>query len=288
VSAPASPDPAWVALSLLRHVGGRTMRNLLHSFADDPHQVLCADAAALRRVPGVGPKIAEAIQRIDLHETAQALERWQAAGIRPLTLFDPAYPARLRALDDAPPTLFWYGEWEPPRTPFKAAAVIGTRSPSQQAEAAARKLSWLLADAGYVIVSGLALGIDSAAHLAALPSTTLAVLGSGILNLYPPEKHELAAAVRKHGALLCEVRPDAGVNAAGLVARNRIITGLCEAVVVVETGIDGGAMHAARFARVQNRRLYAVDLPASGNYALLESGAHPVPLEAQNLDWLTA
>jgi DNA processing protein len=147
--------------------------------------------------------------------------------------------------------------------------------PSLQARIAANRLAAHFTREGYTIVSGLALGIDTLAHQATLShsGTTLAVLGSGVLNVYPPENAKLADQISKNGALLCEVHPDAPVSTPGLVARNRIITGLCERVIVVETEVDGGAMHAARFALLQGRQVYAVESPASGNKALLANGA---------------
>jgi DNA processing protein len=273
----SSPDPAFVALGLIRHVGGRTLRALLTAFDGDPRAVLAADAAALRRVPGVGPKIAAAIQAVDLGAVEAGLNRWTAAGVRVIPWDDPAYPRPLRALDDAPPLLFVVGAL--PANPYRAVAVIGRRRISTATKDLTGVLAGALADAGEVVVSGLAYGVDHAAHHGALSAPggrTLAVLGGGVLNIYPRDHGELAAGVRARGALLCEVAPDSGVSAAGLVARNRIITGLCRAVFVVETEIDGGAMHAARFARAQGRALYALDCPASGNRALIADGATPV------------
>jgi DNA processing protein len=122
----------------------------------------------------------------------------------------------------------------------------------------------------------MALGIDSAAHigaLACLGGVTTAVLGSGVLNVYPPGNRALAEAIRQRGALLSEVHPDAQPKPSTLVARNRIISGLCEAVIVVETESDGGAMHAARRAIDQGRRVYTLESDASGNRALIEAGA---------------
>ncbi len=126
------------------------------------------------------------------------------------------------------------------------------------------------------MISGLALGIDGAAHLGALaypPGITSAVLGSGVLTVYPPQHRTLAQAIQGRGALLSETHPEAQPNAARLVARNRIISGLSEAIIVVQTEIDGGAMHAARRAFDQGRRVYTLASDASGNQALIDLGA---------------
>lgn len=270
-------DTGWVALSLLKHVGGKTIRALMSHFEGDIQAILNADTPTLCEVPGVGAKIAAAIQTIDLEHTTSAIRRWQTAGVAILPLNHPDYPADLAQLDDAPPTLFLRGEWHwsAQNQPFRAVALVGTRTPSLQARIAANRLAAYFTREGYTIVSGLALGIDTLAHQAALGNKgrTLAVLGSGVLNVYPPQNAKLAAEIMQDGALLCEVHPDAAVSSAGLVARNRIITGLCECVIVVETEIDGGAMHAARFALAQGRQVYTVESEAIGNKALLESGA---------------
>lgn len=273
-------DLAWIALSLTGRIGLKTLRALLQHFDGDAQAVLRADAPQLRQVPGVGPKIAQSIRQLDLARVEQAVRRWQAQGVRALTLDDPAYPDRLRALPDAPPTLFVRGEWR--ADDARAVALVGTRSPTAEARKVAQNLSSLLVERGYTIISGLALGIDAAAHLGALAlpqGYTLGVLGCGVLNIYPPAHQPLANAIMRRGALLAEVNPDAGPSSAALVARNRIISGLSDALIVVETTAEGGAMHAARFALAQGRALYALDAPASGNQAILALGGRGIPAD---------
>ncbi len=295
------PDSAWVALSLTGRIGRKTLHALLRHFGDDTRAILSADAKALREVPGVGPKIARSIRDINLEQVERGMARWREAGVAILTVHDHAYPARLKALDDAPPTLFARGNPHPPApSPFpkgtsfgrrgereeawafdRAVAIVGTRNPSKEAQGVARRLAGILAQRGYTIASGLAMGIDTHAHHAALgcDRPTVAVLGCGVLDVYPEQNRHLADRIIEHGALLCEVHPEATPNAASLVARNRLITGLSEAVIVVETGVDGGAMHAARFALAQGRRVYAVDSEATGNRALIANGATGVPMD---------
>ncbi|MDX2139280.1 MAG: DNA-processing protein DprA [Chloroflexota bacterium] len=271
-------DPAWVALSLVERVGSKKLRALIAAFGS-AEAALAADNAALQRIPGIGSKTAAAICELDLHEAQRAIQRWQSNGVRIITLEDSAYPMCLRALDDAPPTLFVRGVWDERASSGRAVAIVGTRSPSQQAEAAAQHIAFTLAANGYTIVSGLARGIDTQAHMGALACSggcTLAVLGGGVLNVYPPENMSRAKAISMYGALISEQMPYAESKPTYLVARNRIITGLCEAVIVIETELDGGAMHAARRALEQGRKLYTLDLPASGNRALIEAGASVV------------
>lgn len=265
-------DPAWVALSLVEYIGAKKLRALSAFFSGDLTAALRSDSAVLQQIPGIGPKIAASILAVDLPAIAAAIPRWQAQGITLLTLDDPTYPSALRSLEDAPPTLFTRGTWHE----GKAAAVVGTRSPSGEALEAARQLGFELAGRGYHVISGLALGIDAAAHLGALAQpggVTSAVLGSGSLNIYPSNNQGLAQAIIQRGALLSEVHPLAKPKPSTLVARNRIISGLCVALIVVETGVDGGAMHAAQHALDQGRRVYTLESGASGNHALIEAGA---------------
>ncbi len=281
-------EPAWVALSLCKHMGGKTFRALMRHFDDDLHAILKADEGELRQVRGVGVKIAAAIRRIDLNATETALCRWQGHGVNIMTWNSPGYPPALKTLEDAPPTLFSIGQMPPTAQTAPACAIIGTRRPTLTARHIAQKLSMTLAEQGVVIVSGLAVGVDSEAHMGALAvpgGLPLAVLGCGILNVYPPENRSLAAAVAARGGLLSEVAPEATVSAAGLVARNRLITGLCGQVIIVESEQDGGAMHAARFAQAQGRRLYAVDSAATGNRYLIESGAAQAITDLNGVDF---
>ena len=129
----------------------------------------------------------------------------------------------------------------------------------------------------------LALGIDAAAHAAALAAggTTIAVLGSGVLNIYPPKNRTIASRIVDSGALVSEVHPALAPNAQRLVSRNRIISGLSQAVIMIESAADGGAMHTARFAMEQGRKVYTFRLPASGNGKLMRAGAAVLPSDLE-------
>lgn len=249
---------AWVAVCLISGVGAKTLRALLARF-ETVEGVLAAPDNALKKVKGVGAGIVAHLRAIDLERTQDQLDRWAAAGARALAWDAPDYPEPLRGLDDAPPLLFVRGCW-PPAAPWKdALALVGTRKPTPAALAATAHYAQRAARNGQLVVSGLASGIDQAAHTAALDAggISVAVLGGGVLNVYPPDAAPLAERLTERGALLCEVRPDAPVGAPSLIARNRIITGLSTGgVVVVQSNHDGGAMHAARFAVGQRRPLY--------------------------------
>ena len=275
-------DSAWIALSLLRHVGSKTLRALVAYFGSADN-VLHASRKDLLSVHGVGAVIADAILAIDIDKTNAEIEQWQRANITIAPRYTPQYPPMLRDLDDEPATLFYRGAYDVTTLGEKGVAIIGTRNPSQIARQTAFQLGAKLAKQGYIIVSGLAHGIDGAAHHGALGARggqTLAVLGSGVLQIYPKQHETLAARILQNGALLSENHPQATPKAARLVTRNRIITGLAQHVIVIETAEDGGAMHAARFATIQGKKLYTLDLPVSGNQALLEQGAMCIPHKA--------
>jgi DNA processing protein len=261
-------DIAWVALSLQPHIGLKTLRALV-AHCGSLDAALCATPADLQRVPGIGAKLAHSIHTLDLAACVRQMERWQQAGVHILPRGQPGYPAALLPLDDAPATLFALGTL--PAVP--GVAVVGTRHPAEAHARLAHEVAARLAQAGQPIISGLALGIDRAAHEGALSvaaGCTVAIPGSGVLRPYPPEHRPLVERILRHGALLSEAPPDAGGSAARLVARNRIISGLARALIVIETGPQGGAMYAARAALAQQRPLYAADIPAAGNQALLQ------------------
>lgn len=281
-------DPlAWVALSLSGMVGTKVLRALTRHFDGHLSTALQADEATLRQVSGVGPKIAKTILAVDLSAVAAAIQEWQSQGVRIIPLDDPDYPPVLKTLTDPPATLFCCGTI---RLNFPAAvAVVGSRRASAKGLDLARRLGFAVAEQGGLVVSGLALGVDTNAHLGALAlpqAQTVAVLGCGLFKLYPTTNEDLAKLIQRHGVLLSELAPDTSVSNAGLVARNRIISGLSQAVIVVESTDTGGAMYAARNALKQGRQLYALDLPASGNQALLREGALPLQPDATHWDLL--
>ncbi|MEQ8672708.1 MAG: DNA-processing protein DprA [Aggregatilineales bacterium] len=290
--APAPPDVAWLALSLIKQIGGKTFRALLAEFDNDPYAVISASTKDLRKVPRIGEKIAAAIHGIDLDATQNAMTRWLDAGVQIMTFDDPRYPQRFKTVPDAPPILFMLGG-EKALNPARTAAIIGTREPSPQAKAIIPMLVEALVQQDVTVMSGLAFGVDYEAHFHTLShgqrGCSVAVLGSGILNIYPREHTQLAQALTKHqqGAILCEVAPSATVSTPGLVARNRLISGLSDIVIIVESSVTGGAMHARRFATTQGRRIATFDLPQSGNQQLLKDGALKLPMDDTLINVIT-
>ncbi len=269
----------WVALGLVPRIGGRTFARLLAHFGT-VQAVLEADDAALQAVRGVGPRLAASIRAVDVPRVQAQLAAWQRAGIAVLTPHDATYPSQLRG-KDAPPLLFLRGKHHVPAR--GGVALVGTRRPQAAALRYAHELARALVAKGRWVVSGLARGVDGAAHRGALAGHghTLAVLGGGVNVPYPPQNRALFAALARQGTLLSEHPPHKAPSAAFLVARNRLISQLSQALVVVETDVEGGAWHAVRFARAQGVPIFAVRSHAAGNRRLLEEGARPLPWEVE-------
>lgn len=208
------------------------------------------------------------------------------SAIYQMSRLDPAYPARLREIQHPPAFLYIQGTLKP--EDMNAVAIVGTRKPGAAAAKLTFALSYELAQRGFTIVSGLALGIDTQAHRGALQAQlgrTLAVLGAGLNAIHPLRNVMLAQQISQRGALLSEYAADTPFAPQHFVARNRLITGLSCALIVMETDLDGGAMYAAEFTRKENRPLFA--LPGSpGCDALIAHGAHPLDPVNLDLDYL--
>ncbi len=224
---------------------------------------------------------------------ARSLAAWCAAGGRLATLLDSAYPEWLRPLEDPPLVLFYQGDAAAWRRP--AVAVVGARACSDYGLAAARWFAGELAACGFTIVSGLALGVDGAAHRAALEvgGTTLAVLGSGLDRLYPRCHRDLAAtALAGGGCLISEFAPATAPRPYHFPVRNRIISGLCCATLVVEAAARSGSLITARHCLDQGRELFALPGPVGpgverATHALIRNGeAHLVETPRQLCDAL--
>ncbi|MEX2175956.1 MAG: DNA-processing protein DprA, partial [Pirellulaceae bacterium] len=276
---PAADDvAAEVLLSLVPGVGPRTRKTLLAHFGS-AQGVLAAASSQLREVAGIGPKISRAIlaarREIDV---AAELEVCRAHQVAVLIESHPDYPTRLTEIPDPPGVLFVRGAFSP--SDGLAVAIVGTRHASHYGLAQAERLAGGLARAGYTIVSGLARGIDAAAHRGALKAggRTLAVLGSGVLNVYPPEHAELAHEICSRGAVLGENPPRSPPLSGAFPQRNRIITGLSLGVIVVEASERSGALISARHAMEQGREVFAVpgrvdSRTSRGCHRLIRDGA---------------
>lgn len=269
---------AALRLALVSGVGPRMRQLLLERFGT-PLAVLSASPSELRSVQGVGPKLARAISRAAAEIDAEAeIALCRRRGVEIFTAADPRYPAVLHQIHDPPAVLFVRGTLLPDDA--LAVAIVGTRHATRYGLRQAERLAGSLARAGLVIVSGLARGIDAAAHRGAIDAggRTIAVLGSGVLNIYPPEHGKLACEVVEHGALVGESPPRAAPQGGLFPQRNRIISGLSLGVLVIEAGDRSGALITARHAMEQGREVFAVpghidERTSRGCHRLIRDGA---------------
>ncbi|MFO0950470.1 MAG: DNA-processing protein DprA [Isosphaeraceae bacterium] len=270
-----------VCLTLVPGVGPHTARALLERFGT-PGRVLEASSARLREVQGVGPKLADRIvsARKDFDVDGE-IDLCRRAGVAILPHGSPRYPAPLGDIPDPPPLLYALGSYEAP-DPL-AIALVGSRKCTPYGLRVAERLSASLARVGLTVVSGLARGIDAAAHRGALKAggRTIAVLANGLSQIYPPEHDGLAREVAAQGAVLSEMPMRQGPLAGLFPQRNRIISGLCLGVVVVEATPRSGSLSTAHHAMEQNREVFAVpgpvdSLASQGCHRLIRDGARLV------------
>lgn len=268
-------------LSLVSGVGPKTRQALLERFGA-PAAVLAAAPSELRGVSGVGPKLASAIVRARQEiDVAAEIELCRQRQVAIVTQHDPAYPRALQEIHDPPAVLFVRGGIEP--CDALAVAIVGSRHATRYGTEQAERLATSLSRAGLTVISGLARGIDAAAHRGALNAggRTLAVLGSGVLNIYPPEHHELAREVSSHGAVVSESPPRTAPISGAFPQRNRLISGMSLGVIVVEAALQSGALITARHAMEQGREVFAVPGPVNsrmsrGCHQLIRDGARLV------------
>jgi DNA processing protein len=282
---------ARLILNALPNIGPVTVRRLMDEFGPDPAALLRAPRDRLLAVKGVGPAIADTLLHWRRHfdaerEQSQIAER----GLRFLIPEDTDYPALLRETYDPPIGLYSLGKYT---VPTRGVAVIGTRNPTLYGKSLARDVAKQLAAAGWCIVSGLARGIDTEAHRGALDAggKTVAVLGCGADIVYPPENLDLYREIAAHGVILSEFPLGRAADKRTFPMRNRVVAGLCKAVVVIESDDQGGSMITARFAAEQGRTVCAfpgrVDQPTSrGCHTLIRDGATLVTSAAEILEEL--
>jgi len=276
----------WLGFNLVKGIGAVRLNALLHHFGDA--RTAWSSSAADLKAAGLSPRLAERI--CAARENADLDRIWEelaARGIRVLTWADEDYPRRLQEIDQPPPVLYVRGQLLP-EDAF-AVAIVGTRRITPYGRQITDELASHLAAQGITIVSGLARGVDAAAHSAAIRAggRTIAVLGSGVDRVYPPEHRALAEKIQQQGALVSDYPVGAAPDAANFPPRNRIISGLSLAVIVVEAGETSGALITAGFAAEQGREVFAVPgsvlAPQSkGTNRLIQTGAQPL-LSAQDV-----
>lgn len=268
----------WLWLSAVPGMSPRRFYALLNA---------CGDARALWDDPSCVKGIAD--EKLHAAILAARSERFfydvfarlEKAGITALPMISDQYPARLRSIVDAPPTLYVRGN--PDLNDERLFAIVGTRAPSYDGKKAAKEFSQVLAENGVAVVSGLARGIDTCAHTGCLEGggRTIAVLGSGLNQLYPPENEPLARRIiEQGGSIVSEMQPDDGPQKWSFPARNRIISGLVPGVLVVEGRKSSGALITAEDALDQSRDVFAIPGSiysplAEGPNRLIQNGAYP-------------
>ena len=274
-------------LLLLSHVpqiGPQRLRALVSHFGDTG-AVLAAPPRDLAAVPGISRTLASAIaaslkpgeRGCHMKYAERQLARVNSCGGAVISLWDARYPEALKRIYDPPPLFFQAGGFSP--ADRNAVAMVGTRSPSAYAVDVAERFSRDLARLGVTVVSGLARGIDTQAHAAALDAggRTIAVTGSGLDVIYPPENSKLCRRIIRRGVVMTEYPMGTPPDAVNFPRRNRIISGLSAGTIIIETDVDGGAMITAASALDQNREVFAVpgqvtSRRARGCHALIRDG----------------
>lgn len=292
----SDPRRFWVGFNLVKGIGAVRFHSLLETFGDAASAWQASPEALI--AAGLSQKITANLLKMRAQiDLDQIWKNIQAKGIRVLTWEDETYPRYLREIDQPPPVLYLLGGFVPDDD--WAVAIVGTRRVTAYGRQVAEEVAATLARSGVTVVSGLARGIDAVAHQAALNAggRTLAVLGSGVDCIYPPEHRKLAERITAQGALVSDYAPGTPPEANNFPPRNRIISGLARAVVVIEAGLDSGALITASFAAEQGREVFAVpgniNAPQSqGTNRLIRDGAHPLLspqdiLELLNLNMAT-
>lgn len=270
----------WIGFNLIKGIGAVRMQGLVAYFGD-LESAWKADPAELARA-GLGAKLVERVlgarKQVNLDQVWAKIE---AQGIQIFTWQDESYPARLREIDQPPPVLYVRGEYLP--DDVFAVAIVGTRKVTPYGRQVTEEIASFLAANGITIISGLARGVDVIAHQTALKAggRTLAVLGSGVDKIYPPEHRGLAEQMMTRGAIISDYAVGTPPDASNFPPRNRIISGLSLAVVVVEAAETSGALITAEFAAEQGREVFAVPgsilAPQSkGTNKLIQNGALPL------------
>src|SRR3989440_1050798 len=281
---------ACIALNMLPTMGPVRLRKLLQVF-EQPERILTAKRDQLRKVEGVGKEVVDQISNWEsIVDLAAELKRVKDFGATVITQGSPDYPKSLREIHAPPIVLYVWGKLE--ERDQHALGIIGARRTTHYGSESAKKLAYQLAYAGLTVISGLARGIDTAAHQGALAAKgrTIAVIGSGLSKLYPPENAALAEKIRSgNGAVVSEFSMEIEPDRQTFPMRNRIISGWSHGLLVVEAGQNSGALISVTQALEQGRSVYAVpghiNAPsAQGSNRLIQQGAKLVMDASDILD----
>ena len=286
----SNQEKALLVLNGLPHIGPITLARLMNKFSDDAVSLMKASGNELKEVEGVGKKIATTIKDWREHfDLNKELRRIGELGASFVSFENPEYPVLLSKIADPPIGLYKKGAMS--LEGLRCISIVGTRRPTLYGQRIAKKVASRLARAGFCIVSGLARGVDAAAHEGALEvgGKTVGVLGCGIDIVYPPENEELYNRMIQEGAILSEFPIGRPADRQTFPMRNRVVAGMCEAVIVIESARKGGSLITARMAGEQGRGVFAfpgrVDQETSaGCHELIRDGAVLVTCAEDILD----
>lgn len=269
---------ALLVLNGLPTVGPVMLRRLMDAFEGDAIRVLSASESSLMEVKGVGRKVAETLTNWrTLFDWRKEEDQMERKDVRFLIQEDTEYPKLLRETYDPPIGLYWQGNYIVDRP---CVAIVGTRRATLYGRSVTQRFSAELAKLGFCIVSGMARGTDTAAHEGALSvgGKTVAVFGCGLDIIYPPENIDLYKKIVAEGAVASEFPFGRRADRQTFPMRNRVVAGMCEAVIVIESDKAGGSMITARFAGEQGRQIMAVpgridQASSAGCHQLIRDGA---------------
>lgn len=271
-------DPSWMILNALPNIGPIMVKRLLSRFGDDPAKIFEANRKDLMEVEGIGSMLSEIILNwrdyFDLEKELDELSKYHGRFISNLS---EDYPPLLKKIYDPPIGLYVFGDYIPK---FKTIAIVGSRRSTLYGLKVAKQIASELAQLGFCIVSGMARGADAAAHEGALliDGKTVAVLGCGANIIYPAENKNLYNKLRECGSIISEFPLGKQADKTTFPRRNRIVSGMSQAVVVIETNSNGGSMITARIAAEQGRHVFAVpgridQISSKGCNELIREGA---------------
>jgi len=268
---------AWIILNMISGIGPASIRKMLE-MCKSPQEILNTEPSVFGKI--IPSSAVEQLKKWKQLPWEQEIEKAKTNGITIITCEESQYPENLSNIPDAPTVLYIKGQIPQNRVFL---AVVGTRNPSFYGSTMAEKFASVLASYGICIVSGMARGIDSIVHRAALKmkTPTVAVLGSGLANIYPTENEKLAQSIAENGAVITEFPLDTFPEKFNFPRRNRIISGLSDAVIVIEAGLRSGALITAHLAVDQNKDVFVLPSDANritgrGNNQLIKEGAYLV------------
>jgi len=246
-----------IALTMVDGVGGVNGRNLL-AYLGSPEAVFRASGTQLMKVPGIGEKLARKVKEFKNWEKVEAeIQFIEKHGVKPIFFTDKNYPERFRHHNDTP--ILFYFKGNANLNPKRTVAIVGTRKSTDYGKLLTEKLVADLTPYGPTIVSGLAYGIDIVAHKAALQHNvpTIGVTGHGLNRIYPAMHRNIADKMTEQGGLLSEFSTSAYVGTENFALRNKLVAALSDAVIVVESAVDGGALITANMANDYNKEVFA-------------------------------